>query len=133
MPLRCWLLYQHVKPLICFLLNIFLKFWSSLAHLLIQYVIVNRRDVSGSHHIEQFFSQVVATHVPFLTLIISHIKKHSLWSFLSMVVWNIQVWFFFFFSFYKGSARNLPRSCTSRLSPGLVKFVNYSSIFLPLQ
>ncbi|RDX84315.1 Pectin acetylesterase 8, partial [Mucuna pruriens] len=43
---------------------------------------INARDVTGVLHIEQFFSQIVATH---------------------------------------GSARNLPQSCTSRLSPGLIK------------
>ncbi|WVZ10116.1 hypothetical protein V8G54_014646 [Vigna mungo] len=42
---------------------------------------INARDVTGAYHIQQYFSQVVATH---------------------------------------GSARNLPQSCTSRLSPKLV-------------
>ncbi|XP_020978468.1 pectin acetylesterase 8 isoform X2 [Arachis ipaensis] len=47
---------------------------------------INTRDVSGTQHIEQFFSQIVATH---------------------------------------GSAKNLPPSCTSRLSPGLCFFPQY--------
>ncbi|KAL1370715.1 pectin acetylesterase 8 isoform X2 [Arachis hypogaea] len=44
---------------------------------------INVKDVSGAQHIQEFYSQVVATH---------------------------------------GSAKNLPASCTSRLSPGLCFF-----------
>ncbi|XP_022631636.1 pectin acetylesterase 8 isoform X1 [Vigna radiata var. radiata] len=47
---------------------------------------INARDVTGAYHIQQYFSQVVATH---------------------------------------GSARNLPQSCTSRLSPKLCFFPQY--------
>jgi hypothetical protein len=74
MSLRCWLLYQRVSITYNMLLNkhfpSLLKFLKSFC--LIEYVSVNRRDVSGTQHIEQFFSQVVTTHVPFLTLIISY-------------------------------------------------------------
>lgn len=34
---------------------------------MIQYVTVNRRDVTGAYHIQQYFSQVVATHVLLLS------------------------------------------------------------------
>ncbi|OIV94404.1 hypothetical protein TanjilG_25466 [Lupinus angustifolius] len=56
---------------------------------------INARDVAGTRHIEQFFSQIVATH---------------------------------------GSARNLPPSCISRLSPGLCFFPQYfvSQIATPI-
>ncbi|KAB2632059.1 notum-like protein [Pyrus ussuriensis x Pyrus communis] len=47
---------------------------------------INAKDVSGARHVEQFFSQVVATH---------------------------------------GSGKNLPPSCTSKLSPGLCFFPQY--------
>jgi len=36
---------------------------------MIQYATVNRKDVLGEQHIEQYFSQVVATHVPFLSFL----------------------------------------------------------------
>jgi len=36
---------------------------------MIQYVTVNRRDVTGAYHIQQYFSQVVATHVQLLSFI----------------------------------------------------------------
>ncbi|CAL0311734.1 unnamed protein product [Lupinus luteus] len=56
---------------------------------------INARDVSGTRHIEQLFSEIVATH---------------------------------------GSARNLPPSCTSRLSPGMCFFPQYfvSQIATPI-
>ncbi|KAG5589178.1 hypothetical protein H5410_039692 [Solanum commersonii] len=66
---------------------------------------INSQTISGTSHIEQFYSEVVNTH---------SLRKFYRFDFTRPKSVTL--------SWIQGSAKNLPQSCTSRLKPGLCFF-----------
>jgi hypothetical protein len=77
---------------------------------------VFRRDVSGVQYIKTYFEDVVTLHVSFLFsfsyLVTVDSVAHSCYL-------NFSLKFCL-----QGSAKNLPRSCTSRLTPAMVESIH---------